>query len=87
MPDSSNKLPEASKAPNAYEPPDAALLELLICPVTGSSLSLEDDHLVSACGQYRYPIKDGIAVLVPQTSAAPAQDADVGDTADAGSEP
>ena len=40
------------------------LLALLVCPVDGSSLSLEGEQLVSARGA-RYPIVNGVPVLLP----------------------
>ena len=40
------------------------LLPLLVCPVDGSSLSLEGEQLVSEQGA-RYPIVNGIPVLLP----------------------
>jgi SAM-dependent methyltransferase len=40
------------------------LLPILRCPVSGSTLSLEQDMLISTTGA-RYPIIDGIPVLLP----------------------
>jgi uncharacterized protein YbaR (Trm112 family) len=67
---------------SAANPIDDSVLELLICPVTGSSLSLEGDFLVSECGEHRYPIKNGIAVLVRQASDSSAQEPDAVATGD-----
>ncbi|GAA3701452.1 hypothetical protein GCM10022377_13830 [Zhihengliuella alba] len=51
------------------------LLADLRCPVTGSALALDGDYLVSvdpaADGErVRYPIVDGIPVLLPPDAAA-----------------
>ncbi|WP_309080407.1 hypothetical protein [Zhihengliuella sp.] len=53
------------------------LLADLRCPATGSALALDGDYLVSvdaaADGErLRYPIVDGIPVLLPPETAAPA---------------
>jgi uncharacterized protein YbaR (Trm112 family) len=49
------------------------LLAVLRCPATGSSLVQERDELVStgrtaAGDRLRYPIEDGIPVLLPQAA-------------------
>ncbi|PTT66758.1 Trm112 family protein [Arthrobacter sp. HMWF013] len=46
------------------------LLSVLRCPVTGSHLIQEDDELVSTAAgdtgvKLRYPIEDGIPLLLP----------------------
>ena len=51
---------------------DAALLEILVCPVTRSKLRREADFLVSEVGGLRYPIKDGLPVLLPDAAELPA---------------
>ena len=48
----------------------AELLSVLRCPVTGSPLLQEGDELVSTMpgesgGMLRYPIEDGIPLLLP----------------------
>jgi uncharacterized protein YbaR (Trm112 family) len=50
---------------------DPALLDMLVCPVTHSKLRLEGDHLVSEVGGLRYPIKDGLPVLLPDAAELP----------------
>ena len=50
---------------------DAALLDLLVCPVTHSKLHLEGEELVAAIGGLRYPIRDGIPVLLPGEAKLP----------------
>lgn len=39
----------------------------LVCPVTGSTLSLQDGHLVTADGERRFRVVDGVPVLLPGT--------------------
>lgn len=47
------------------------LLELLRCPVTRAPLRLEGNELVSTSDGRRYPIRDGIPVLVPEAGVLP----------------
>lgn len=52
----------------AAEPPravDARLLELLVCPVTKSSLDYdaERQELISRVARLAYPIRDGVPLL------------------------
>ncbi|MEI8195283.1 MAG: Trm112 family protein [Phycisphaerae bacterium] len=50
---------------------DAALLDLLVCPVTHSQLRLEGEELVATVGGLRYPIRAGIPVLLPSEAKLP----------------
>jgi len=50
----------------------ADLLKVLVCPVTHSPLVQEDDVLVGIAGGLRYPIRNGIPVLLPEEAALPA---------------
>ena len=50
---------------------DVGLLEFLVCPLTRSKLRLEGDTLVSAVGGLKYPIRDGIPVLLVQEAQLP----------------
>ncbi|MBI1372627.1 MAG: Trm112 family protein [Phycisphaera sp.] len=50
---------------------DDALLDVLVCPVTRSALRREGDVLVGEAGGLRYPIRDGLAVLLPGEAALP----------------
>lgn len=50
----------------------ADLLELLRCPITRSKLTLDGEHLVSELEQLRYPLRDGIPVLLPDEAQPPA---------------
>lgn len=50
---------------------DGDLLEILVCPVTRSPLRLDGDELVGTVGGLRYPIRDGIPVLLPDAAKLP----------------
>jgi uncharacterized protein YbaR (Trm112 family) len=47
------------------------MLDLLACPVTGSRLRRDGDHLVSEVGGLRYPIVDGIPILLRDRAIVP----------------
>ncbi len=51
---------------------DSELLEILVCPLTRSRLRLEGDFLVGEVGGLRYPIRDGIPVLLIDQAELPA---------------
>jgi hypothetical protein len=51
---------------------DAELLKLLVCPLTRSPLRQEGDELVGQIGGLRYPIRDGIPVLLLSEAKLPA---------------
>jgi uncharacterized protein YbaR (Trm112 family) len=51
---------------------DEGLLEILVCPITHSRLRREGEELVSEVGGLRYPVKEGLAVLLPDAAVAPA---------------
>lgn len=46
--------------------PDPKLLELLVCPLTKTSLEYDEpnNELVSKVAKLAYPIRDGIPVMV-----------------------
>lgn len=50
---------------------DPQLLTLLVCPLTRSKLRLQGDWLIATVGGLRYPIKDGIPVLLPEQAQLP----------------
>jgi uncharacterized protein YbaR (Trm112 family) len=50
---------------------DAELLEILVCPLTRSRLHQEGDYLVSEVGGLKYPIHDGIPVLLISDAIVP----------------
>jgi uncharacterized protein len=49
----------------------AELLEILVCPLTRSKLHQEGDELVAEVGGLRYPIRDGIPVLLEDEARLP----------------
>lgn len=53
-------------------PIDAGLLEILACPVDHAAVHEDGDHLVCAsCGR-RYPVRDGIPVMLIEEAEPPA---------------
>ncbi len=50
---------------------DPELLEILVCPLTRSRLRQEGDFLVSEVGGLRYPIRDGIPILLIDQAELP----------------
>lgn len=62
----------ASSTPAAIDP---KLLEILVCPLTRSPLRQEGDELVAALPEgagLRYPIRDGIPILLMDEAKLPA---------------
>ncbi len=47
------------------------LLNLLVCPLTRSRLRPEGDELVAETGGLRYPIRDGIPIMLIDQAALP----------------
>jgi uncharacterized protein YbaR (Trm112 family) len=50
---------------------DQQLLEVVVCPVTRSKLRVEGEFLISEVGGIKYPIKDGIPVLIAEQAVLP----------------
>jgi len=50
---------------------DPELLEILVCPLTRSRLRQEGDWLIAEIGGLRYPIQDGIPVLLIDKAELP----------------
>ena len=50
---------------------DPEILKIMRCPLTRSPLSQEGDELVGEVGGLRYPIRDGIPVLLIDEAALP----------------
>jgi hypothetical protein len=48
------------------------VMAILRCPVTGSRLRWENGHFVSEIGGLRYPVREGIPVLLPEEAKLPA---------------
>jgi uncharacterized protein YbaR (Trm112 family) len=51
---------------------DPELLSILRCPLTRSPLRLEGDFLVAEVGGLKYPVKDGIPVMLVEEAVLPA---------------
>jgi uncharacterized protein YbaR (Trm112 family) len=68
----SNAGPVPAHRPRAI---DAKLMELLVCPLTKGPLDLSDDGgwLVSRRARLRYPVRDGIPILLAD-EAEPVED-------------
>ncbi len=47
--------------------PDPKLLELLVCPLTKTSLvyDRENNELVSKAAKLAYPVREGIPIMLP----------------------
>jgi uncharacterized protein len=67
MPSDSTSTGQASAA-IAISP---ELLKILRCPLTRSPLRLEGDRLVAERGGLRYPIRNGIPVLLVEEAQLP----------------
>ncbi len=50
---------------------DQSLLNILVCPLTHSPLRQEGDWLVAQTGGLRYPIRNGIPVMLVQEAQLP----------------
>ena len=50
---------------------DADLLSILRCPLTRSKLRQEGDSLVAETGGLRYPVRDGIPVMLVEEARLP----------------
>ena len=50
---------------------DPELLEISVCPVTRSKLRQQGDELVGEVGGLRYPIRDGLPILLADEATLP----------------
>jgi hypothetical protein len=50
---------------------DAETISLLCCPVTRSRLRLEGEFLIGEVGGLRYPVREGIPVLLAEEAKLP----------------
>ncbi|MFH1868320.1 MAG: Trm112 family protein [Candidatus Omnitrophota bacterium] len=50
---------------------DAELLKILACPADKADVSLEGDEIVCSKCRRRYPIKDGIPVMLIDEAVTP----------------
>jgi hypothetical protein len=51
---------------------DPELLSILRCPLTRSALRQDGDFLVAEVGGLRYPVRDGIPVMLIEEAQLPA---------------
>ena len=50
---------------------DSDLLKILVCPLTRSPLRIEGNYLIAEVGGLKYPIRDGIPVLLIDQAELP----------------
>ena len=50
---------------------DPELVNMLRCPLTRSRLTLDGDFLVAEVGGLRYPVRDGIPVMLAEEAQLP----------------
>ena len=57
--------PPADRSPASIDP---KLLEILVCPLTKSTLEYdaEKQELISRAAKLAYPIRDGIPIMLPE---------------------
>jgi uncharacterized protein len=62
----SDKTPDNNAAPERSV--DPKLLELLVCPVTKTTLDYDavNQELVSVAAKLAYPVRDGIPIMLPE---------------------
>jgi len=58
--------------PNTAAAVDPELLSMLCCPLTRSPLRQEGEFLVAEIGGLRYPVRDGIPVMLIEEAQLPA---------------
>ena len=58
-------------------PLDTQLIRMLRCPVTLSPVTLDGDTLVAEVGGLRYPVRNGVPVMLPEEAALPEGVADL----------
>lgn len=68
MVQTSGTLPSTNVAPGGATAVDRRLLEILVCPVTKTSLTYDAarQELVSEAANLAYPIRDGIPIMLPE---------------------
>ncbi len=68
MAQTSGTLPSTNLAPGGATGVDRRLLEILVCPVTKTSLTYDAarQELVSEAARLAYPIRDGIPIMLPE---------------------
>lgn len=56
---------------------DQQLISMLRCPITLSKVHLDGEFLVGEVGGLRYPIRNGVPVMLPEEATLPAGIADL----------
>jgi len=50
---------------------DSDLLDIMACPVTGDKLQQQGDWLVNTKWGLRYPVRNGIPIMLPEQAQLP----------------
>ena len=63
--DTADKAPEGAPEPTRIDP---RLLEILVCPLTKSTLEYDSarQELISRSARLAFPIRDGIPIMLPE---------------------
>jgi len=71
VPDASRGLTESSRLPETSRI-DPRLLEILVCPLTKTTLEYDAgaQELISRVARLAYPIRDGIPIMLPEEARA-----------------
>lgn len=61
-------MPHAQASASPVHRVDPKLLEILVCPVTKSTLEYDaaQQELISRAAKLAYPIRDGIPIMLPE---------------------
>ena len=62
---------DASPNPRPTPPLDPAIMQMIRCPLTRSTLRQEGDYLVADVGGLRYPIREGFPVMLIEEAKLP----------------
>ena len=67
-----NETDPALPPPREPTKVDPRLLEILVCPVTRSTLSYDaaKQELISRAAKLAYPIRDGVPIMLPEEARA-----------------
>jgi len=71
MADSPPSVDSSASVDSGRAPIDLAKLAGFVCPLTRSPLTQQGDELVGAVGGLRYPIRDGIPILLINEAVMP----------------
>jgi hypothetical protein len=70
-------MSEKEKSSSQQHRVDPKLLEILVCPVTKSTLEYDEkaQELISRKARLAYPIRDGIPIMLPEEARSLDEDA------------